>query len=188
MKVDCRLYLSSLLGVCLCTPIVPGDNKCLGRETFPLPGRGCHHPLSTEPCDEGEWAVLTSSSILSCELIPCENDDVMFGGRCVNMYDTEACPDVGERLFWDDHGEGVCDCDDGWGRGEDGRCYQEFTRGFCQENSIIRIREEVDAKTARLIPGRTRLLGRSHVPANPNHQLTCEDNPCGDHRISLPHT
>ena len=83
----------------------------------------------------------------------------MFGGVCVHMLDTVACPNIGERLYISDDGEGFCDCDDGWGRGVDGRCYQEFTPGFCEENSIIRIREK----------------------------LQCEENPCGDSRISLPH-
>ena len=29
--------------------------------------------------------------------------------------------------------------DEGWGKGDDGVCYQEFTVGFCTEDRIVRI-------------------------------------------------
>ena len=58
------------------------------------------------------------------------------------MFEPGACPGIGERLFVNKHGEGVCGCDDGWGEGDDGICYQEFTQGFCQENTIVRINKK----------------------------------------------
>merc|ERR1719376_768695 len=213
---------------------------------------------------EGEWLVLTNTTMLVCQVRQCKEEKIMFGGVCVHMFDTVACPSIGERLYVTEYGEGVCDCDDGWGRGEDGRCYQEFTQGFCQENSIIRIREEDNNCQARKKNGSykpcvlpfmlnneiytgcaadqwpeilseevsgapwcptavndnleleednwglcsqecqvsggqgqivfkdsfddmKRKMKRRHSVADSNTHLRCEDNPCGDPRMSLPH-
>ena len=116
MKVEWLLTLLPLL-----SPILPAVIQelpaCLEPDTFPLVGGGCYPPLATQPCREGEWTVLTTTSIMVCQVRLCEGEMVMFGGVCVHMLDTSACPNIGERLYVGDDGEGVCDCDDGWGRG-----------------------------------------------------------------------
>lgn len=259
-----RIVIFIQVGLCFC-PAIPEVVDCNDPEAFSFQRGSCYYPLSSEPCEEGEWAVVTSLNMLACQPLPCEPSKVLFNGKCIHMYDTLACPAVGERLFVNKYGEGVCDCDDGWGRGEDGRCYQEFTRGFCQENSIIRIRQEEGECKARAKEGSNkpcafpfildnqihtacaagrwpetlseevrgspwcptevdenlamignnwglcdqnceidagenhivfsdkfrklnRQLGRRHSQALHKDLIKCESNPCGDPRISLPHT
>eukprot|EP00092_Neocalanus_flemingeri_P045969 GFUD01051593.1.p1 GENE.GFUD01051593.1~~GFUD01051593.1.p1 ORF type:complete len:402 (-),score=77.03 GFUD01051593.1:88-1293(-) len=128
-------FITQWVGFCYPNPVL---KKCQDPQMFPFENGECYLPTSTDPCVEGEWAIVTNS-MLTCEKIPCGPAEVLVGGECRNMFDPAACPAVGERMFVDKHGLGVCDCDDGWGRWEDGRCYQEFTRGFCDENQIIRI-------------------------------------------------
>jgi len=78
-----------------------------------------------------------------CEPNPCLNTNrVWFQGACTFIFNASACPSVGERLFVDKHGDAICDCDDGWARGPGGKCFQEFTRGFCQEDTILRIKKK----------------------------------------------
>jgi hypothetical protein len=160
-------------GVCYCLAVPVGEN-CQDPETFPFRGDSCNYPLSTSPCEEGEWAVVTSSNMLACKPLPCEHSKVLFNGKCIHMYDTVACPAVGDRLFVNKYGEGVCDCDDGWGRGEDGRCYQEFTRGFCQENSIIRISQVDRECRARTKHGSSKLCAFPFILDNHLH-TACAD-------------
>ena len=91
-------------------------------------------------CRSGKWLV-AKGGVGECARRVCEDDEVRVGGECVNMFKAGACP-LGERLYHDERREGVCDCREGWGReaGERwGRCYQEFTRGFCPDGQIIKI-------------------------------------------------
>jgi len=113
--------------------------ECPEPNTFAFPNGTCYVPTSTEPCDEGKWALVSTDNLLSCENITCKGDKVPLDGVCTYILDPLACEGIGERLFVNKHGERVCDCDEGWGRGDDGTCYQEFTVGFCEENTIVRI-------------------------------------------------
>ena len=131
----CLALVSQLIG---CSHQFPILKTCSIPGAFPFENGQCYVPSSSAPCREGEWAVVTNST-LTCEDIPCGPVEVLLDGICSNLFDPIACPDTGERLFLDRHGQGFCDCDNGWGRWEDGSCYQEFTRGFCEENQIIRI-------------------------------------------------
>jgi len=255
--------LPILVSCAFSAPVIE-DVSCPEPDTFPHVLGGCYPALSSKPCKEGEWLVLINTTMLVCQVRQCKKEQIMFDGACVHMFDTAACPTIGERLYVTEYGEGVCDCDDGWGRGEDGRCYQEFTQGFCQENSIIRIREDDKNCQARTKNGSyrpcvfpfmfnneiytgcaadqwpemlseevsgspwcptavndnleleedswglcsqgcqvsggqgqivfkdrfadmKRKMKRRHSVADSTTLLRCEDNPCGDPRISLPH-
>ena len=107
-----RIVILISFGVCYC-PAIPDGGNCQDPETFPFQGDSCYYPLSTGPCEEGEWAVVTSSNMLAFQHTPCEPLKVLFNENCIHKYDTVACPAVGERLFVNKYGEGVCDCDDG---------------------------------------------------------------------------
>ena len=174
---------------------------CKDTDSYPLGQENCFLPLSREPCDDGQWTVVTADNRLKCENIPCKNEEAIFNETCINMFDSKACNNFGERLYIDKYGKGVCDCDDGWLRGDDGACYQEFTRGFCEENSILRIKPVKSiCKTNCGVQGKgenfifldrfrklKQLALRQYFVSQPTNQLQCEDNPCGDPRMSLPH-
>lgn len=74
----------------------------------------------------------------------CGEDEAIYDGRCVNLHQPNICP-YGERLYRvASHGrgrdEGVeCNCEEGWIRHWDGKCYQEFSRGPCRSKSHILI-------------------------------------------------
>ena len=93
-----RIVIFIQVGFCFC-PAIPEVVDCNDPETFSFQGGSCYYPLSTEPCEEGKWGVVTSSNMLACQTIPCEDSKVLFNGKCIHMYDTIACPAVVERLF-----------------------------------------------------------------------------------------
>ena len=102
----------------------------------------------------------------------------MIGGVCQDVLDDSLCEGFGEGIFLTTRGEPSCQCWEGWGRkgrrdeermvvwggGEvekqrsGGRCYQEYTQGFCNNNMVIKFMEGI---------------------------FGCINNPCGENQ--LPH-
>ena len=110
----------------------------------------------------------------------------MLEGDCEDIYDESFCAGFGEAIFLNAKGEPSCECQEGWGRrgkweekvelvvwggNKDivkkdrvktgGRCYQEYTQGFCTGNMIVKEFEE-------------NLFG-------------CINNPCEKSKHQLPH-
>jgi len=55
----------------------------------------CLEPLSQGPCKEDEWLVLGNSETLECERRECDHEEVLIGGTCVHIEDTDVCFESG---------------------------------------------------------------------------------------------
>ena len=146
----------------------------------------CHEPLSQGACDEGHWLVTSDSDILDCVKKQCDEEEVIIDGECQNIFNESICSGSGEAIFLNMRGEPSCQCKDGWGRKErdddtenlifwgkqpesvhktsvksGGRCYQEFTQGFCSGNMIVK---SID-----------------------DNFHGCINNPCGNIKENIPH-
>merc|ERR1712106_105787 len=135
-----------------CYKLMHGDGECL-------------EPLSQGPCKEDEWLVLGSNATLECERRECDHEEVMIGGTCVHIEDRDVCIES-EAIFLDAKGKPSCQCKDGWGRNPSlqtikGRCFQEFTKGFCSGNFLLQFTEK--------------------------DVLGCAENPCGNSTVTVPH-
>ena len=104
----------------------------------------------------------------------------MIDGKCENIHNESFCHGPGEAIFLNSKAEPTCQCRDGWGKrskefrklgpfwsrrkrgvfNDVGRCYQEFTPGFCSDNRLVKIFD-----------------GRQG----------CINNPCGENSESVPH-
>ena len=156
----------------------------------PFKSGECYHPTTKGPCEEDEWLVVKDSELLVCEKNPCTKpDQVYFNGKCENIYADAVCGKtaLGQRLFVNERGEGVCGCDDGWWEDEEGICRQEFTRGGCEENKIIRIRNEASIPKTFISAEEFENIKLQFSNNDLGMKIKCEDNPCGDPRVSLPH-
>ena len=163
----------------------PAGPRCENPHMYLVRSGECFHPASQGPCEDGEWLVVKNSGMLECERNPCEHpDQVEFSGRCHNIHEDGVCGEtaLGQRLFVNERGEGVCGCDDGWAADEQRICYQEFTPGFCKDNQIIRIRKPSIPKHIIYEEDFAELKIRLSKSL-----MNCEDNPCGDPTVSLPH-
>ena len=70
-------------------------------------------------------------------------NQVIFEGRCVDLFEDNTCKEQGKRLYENENGEVRCDClEDKW-LSKNGKCYQEFTQHseLCPRNQIIKLRE-----------------------------------------------
>eukprot|EP00092_Neocalanus_flemingeri_P093031 GFUD01118193.1.p2 GENE.GFUD01118193.1~~GFUD01118193.1.p2 ORF type:complete len:170 (+),score=28.59 GFUD01118193.1:10-519(+) len=114
-------------------------------------------PLSQGPCDEDQWLVASECG-LKCDQRRCGQEEVLIDGKCQDIFKESLCGGFGEAIFLNTHAEPSCQCKDGWGRNKKrerkdmvvwgrkkrdvvrsgGRCYQEFTPGFCSENKIVK--------------------------------------------------
>jgi len=141
MRQTLVLVVIQLIGLCTSNPVI--ETECPEPGTFRFSNGSCYTPTTVGPCKNGEWLIVRENGNIFCEPNPCiHTDQVWFHGACTFIFNASACPSVGERLFVDKHGDAVCDCDEGWARGPDGKCFQEFTRGFCQEDTILRIKKK----------------------------------------------
>ena len=101
------------------------------------PSNSCYSPLDQGPCPAGSWLVEEPDqdpAQLHCQVEQCGQEMILYNDQCYDMFDPAACPRQGERLYLASSGRGECYCDEGWGRGQDGSCYQEFTRGPCNSH------------------------------------------------------
>ena len=82
----------------------------------------------------------------------------MVKGKCYHVDEKTLCLGRGEAMFLNVRGEPSCQCKDGWGRKKGkssnllvfgakrqstevksgGQCYQEFTKGFCTGNFLLK--------------------------------------------------
>ena len=104
----------------------------------------------------------------------CGPNIILIDSVCRHLTDDSLCPRLGEGVFGNAKGEPSCDCWDGWTRSgmnkeinesanasdEHDRCYQLFTTGFCEENQIVTVSDNIPV---------------------------CIDNPCGNSSEYLPH-
>ena len=96
-------------------------------------------------------------------------------------------------MYVSSSGDSYCDCDDGWAKREnkDPLCYQEFTRGFCGEEEVVRI-----LRTVRQLVEWTKRRGsffhntefQKFKKGLERHVAVCQKNPCGKSGVSLPHS
>jgi len=100
----------------------------------------CRKPLSDDSCPPGKWLVTTNDEdTLSCQAKPCPDDHILYSGQCQH-YSSIICPGPGQVWVVSHQGSAVCLCQQGFVRGEDGRCHQIFTRGYhgyCEDRSIV---------------------------------------------------
>jgi len=117
----------------------------LGELYYPEDGQ-CYLPLSRGPCAQDWILVLSERGVGSCQFDPCACEDescstgqVLYEGQCLEPRGLESCRGPGQILRWTIMGQGVCDCEDGWGpiEGEDG-CFQQSSTGPCNEGEIVR--------------------------------------------------
>jgi len=141
----------------------------------------CLQPLTQGHCQEDEWLVFTNERILECKKKACGNETALVNGECVVIEDKKKCHNLGEALFFNIWGNPTCHCKIGWLRENrmrnpnkvwgdtnidfvvksGGKCIQEFTRGDCPTNMMIKFSEDGIAG--------------------------CIRNPCGDSTKELPH-
>ena len=103
---------------------------------------------------------MASGDILECVQRQCGQEEVMIDDKCFDVFNESLCIGLGEAIYLSLMGDPSCQCKDGWGRNErknkkdeiiwgrrkrvpeliksGGRCYQEFTPGFCSGNQIVK--------------------------------------------------
>ena len=139
-RTQCWSSVCLLLASCLTISPTVGQ-LCPDPLTLPHPpSNSCYSPLDQGPCPAGSWLVEEPDqdpAQLHCQVEQCGQEMILYNDQCYDMFDPAACPRQGERLYLASSGRGECYCDEGWGRGQDGSCYQEFTRGPCEENQIV---------------------------------------------------
>jgi len=122
------------------------------------------------------FLVLERHEVLTCLF----ENEVMYEGKCHDVFETVCSESPGMRLYLGEDGLGYCDCMSGWLPFE-GRCYQEFTPAtpLCPDQQIILLKSPNVPDF--VFPGNIDSIERQF-----RLNYSCIESPCNS--TSLPHS